>query len=190
MSPTLTGLQYMDTFHRYLLRAIKSSLISVLVYIIDDSSRSGAEMKYPDLSAQARILLREKAPRCCQNYTSDRREACGLPKHRILYDQPSAVVWLVSRCHGPSEAGYRGLSLSSDRLVNGVDRSGPVAFVTDGGVWGVCGKVLAGANRGTEAENFPVLLQRNADCVASNPVLRSKRTATDQLCQLFVLQVV
>ena len=145
MSPTLTGLQYMDTFHRHLLRAIKSSLIFVLVYIIDDSSRGGTEMKYPDLSAEARILLRGMEPCCYRNYISDRREACGLPKHSILYDQP----WLVSRCHGQCVAGCRGLSLSSDRLFNRVDRSGRVAFVTDGGVWGVTGKVLAGANRGT-----------------------------------------
>jgi hypothetical protein len=82
----------METFHRDLLRAIKASLSSELFYVIDDSSRSGTEMKYPDLRAEARILLREMALCCCQNYISDRREACGLPKHSILYDQPPAVV--------------------------------------------------------------------------------------------------
>jgi len=96
----------METFHRDLLRAIIASFNSVLVYIIDDSSRSGTDMKYPASSAEARLLLREMAPRCCRNYISDRHEACGLPKHSILYDQPSAVVWLVPRCHGPS-ATYR-----------------------------------------------------------------------------------
>ena len=74
------------------LRAIIGSLSSVLVYIIDDSCRSGTEMKYPALSAEVRLLLREMASRYCRNYFSDRREACGLPKHGILYDQPSAVV--------------------------------------------------------------------------------------------------
>lgn len=66
-------------------------------------------------------------------------------------------------------------------MFNDVGRSGHVAFVTDGGVWGVSGKVLAGANRSTGAKLFPLLLERNADCVASYPVLRAERTATDQL---------
>lgn len=61
ISPTLTGRQYMETFHRDLLRAIIASFSSVLVYIIDDSYRGGTEMKYPALSAQTRLLLREMA---------------------------------------------------------------------------------------------------------------------------------
>ena len=95
-----------------------------------------------------------------------------------------------TECCVSQEAGCRGLSLSSDRLLNDVGRSARVAFVTDGGVWDVSGKVLAGANRSTGAKPFPMLLERNADCVASSPVLRAERTATDQLCQLCVLQVV
>ena len=55
----------METFLRDLLTSIKASLSSILFYIIDDSSRSGTEMKYPTLSAEARILLREKTLRCC-----------------------------------------------------------------------------------------------------------------------------
>lgn len=51
----------METFHRDLLRATVASFSSVLVYIIDDCSRSGTAMKYPALSAEARLLLREMA---------------------------------------------------------------------------------------------------------------------------------
>jgi len=82
----------METFHSDLLKVIKASHSSILFCVIDDSSRSRTEMKYPALSAEARMLLREITLRCCQNYVSDRREACGLPKHSLLFDQPSAVV--------------------------------------------------------------------------------------------------
>ena len=47
---------------------------------------------------------------------TDIREVCGLPKHRLLCDQPSAIVWVVSHCHVPS-ATHRGCWLSGAIIV-------------------------------------------------------------------------